>query len=212
KSLQVQETTAGPGLHNRHFKYTATGGTFMAKIAKADRTMSQEGILDNFFAEKTGLEAILNSGCLRAPKPLALGTLPLGGSFLLMEHFSFIPFGQSIPEVLQNLAEGLAAMHLQEPPASAKGFGFYGDNFLGGTRQDNAWESDFSVFFVEKRLLPRFEQAQAKFKDSWGTKSEDFERIGREAIRTAKKVLEPVADSKPALLHGDLWVGNCGGV
>lgn len=119
-----------------------------------------------------------------------------------MEHFSFIPFGQSIPEVLQNLAEGLAAMHLQEPPASAKGFGFYGDNFLGGTRQDNAWESDFSVFFVEKRLLPRFEQAQAKFKDSWGTNSEDFERIGREAIRTAKKILEPVADSKPALLHG----------
>lgn len=54
--LQVQETTAGPGLHNRHFKYTATGGTFMAKIAKADRTIAQEGILDNFFAEKTGLE------------------------------------------------------------------------------------------------------------------------------------------------------------
>lgn len=59
--LQVQETTAGPGLHNRHFKYTATGGTFMAKIAKASRSSPptndwREASLDNFFAEQTGLE------------------------------------------------------------------------------------------------------------------------------------------------------------
>lgn len=54
--LQVQETTPGPGLHNRHFKYTATGGTFMAKIAKADSTLPHDGVLDNFFAEQTGLE------------------------------------------------------------------------------------------------------------------------------------------------------------
>ena len=121
---------------------------------------------------------------------------------MLMEHMSFIPFGQSIPEVLQNLGEGLAAMHLQEPPAGVEGFGFYGDNFLGGTRQTNAWDSDFSRFFVEKRLLPQFANARAKFKDSWGTNNDDFERIGGEAIRTAKKVLESVADSTPALLHG----------
>lgn len=121
---------------------------------------------------------------------------------MLMEHMPFIPFGQSIPEVLQNLAEGLAAMHLQEPPADAQGFGFYGDNFLGGTRQLNTWDSDFSSFFVEKRLLPQFAKARIKFKDSWGTNSEDFDRLGREAIRTAKKVLEPVAHSKPSLLHG----------
>lgn len=119
-----------------------------------------------------------------------------------MEHMPFIPFGQSIPEVLQDLAEGLAAMHLQEPPADAQGFGFYGDNFLGGTRQLNAWDSDFSRFFVEKRLSPQFLKARIKFKDSWGTKSEDFDRIGREAIRTAQKVLEPVAHAKPSLLHG----------
>lgn len=128
--------------------------------------------------------------------------MPLGGSFLLMEHMPFIPFGQSIPEVLQNLGEGLAAMHLQEPLPGVDGFGFYGDNFLGGTRQANGWDSDFSSFFVEKRLLPQFARAKLKFKDSWGTNNEDFERIGGEAIRTAKKVLEPVANSTPALLHG----------
>ena len=156
-------------------------------------------------------QAILKTGCLRAPKPLAFGTMPLGGSFLLMEHMPFIPFGQSIPEVLKNLAEGLAAMHLQEPPADVQGFGFYGDNFLGGTRQINAWDSDFSTFFVEKRLLPQFANAKLKFKDSWGTSNDDFERIGGEAIRTAKKVLEPVANSKPALLHGgESWVGGTG--
>lgn len=35
----------------------------MAKIAKADRTISQEGILDNFFAEKTGLEVCARKTC-----------------------------------------------------------------------------------------------------------------------------------------------------
>lgn len=66
-------------------------------------------------------KAILETGCLRAPRPLAHGTLPLGGSFLLMEHLPFIPFGQSIPEVLKHLAEGLAEMHLRDPPPDVTG-------------------------------------------------------------------------------------------
>lgn len=66
--LQVQETTAGPGLHNRHFKYTATGGTFMAKISKSNPTIPQEAILDNFFAEQTGLEVQQCSSIIAAKK------------------------------------------------------------------------------------------------------------------------------------------------
>lgn len=38
-----------------------------------------------------------------------------------MEHLPFIPFGQSIPEVLKSLAEGLAEMHLRDPPPEVKG-------------------------------------------------------------------------------------------
>lgn len=75
------------------------------------------------FALRSGLQAILATGCLRAPKPLAHGELPLGGSFLLMEHLPFIPFGQSIPEVLKHLAEGLAEMHLRDPPPGVQGRG-----------------------------------------------------------------------------------------
>lgn len=54
---------------------------------------------------------------------MAHGELPLGGSFLLMEHLPFIPFGQSIPEVLKHLAEGLAEMHLRDPPPGVQGGG-----------------------------------------------------------------------------------------
>lgn len=50
--MQVKETTVGPGLNNRHFKYTATGGTFMAKISK-------EISSDKFAAERAGLEVCL---------------------------------------------------------------------------------------------------------------------------------------------------------
>lgn len=45
-----------------------------------------------------------------------------------MEHMPFIPFGQSIPEVLKHLAEGLAAMHLADPPPEAQGEGGREDN------------------------------------------------------------------------------------
>jgi hypothetical protein len=44
------------------------------------------------------LQAIRECGCLRAPEPYACGDLALGGSYLLMEHMPFIPFGQSIPD------------------------------------------------------------------------------------------------------------------
>ncbi|CAM9978113.1 unnamed protein product, partial [Phaeothamnion confervicola] len=57
-------------------------------------------------------QAIAATGCLRTPRPLATGELPLGGSFLLMGFEPFIPFGQSIPTVIAELAEGLAKMHL----------------------------------------------------------------------------------------------------
>lgn len=53
----MRETTPGPGLHNRHFKYTATGGTFFAKVSKDSNE-------DNFIAERAGLkvsERVLSS-------------------------------------------------------------------------------------------------------------------------------------------------------
>ncbi|CAM9138304.1 unnamed protein product [Ascophyllum nodosum] len=205
---QVKETTAGPGLNTRHFKYIATGGTFMAKIAR-------DSDVDTFLAERAGLEAILETRCLRAPTPLAQGTLPLGGSFLLMEHVPFIPFGQSIPEVLKHLAEGLARMHLRVPGPDAKGFGFARDNFLGASPQDNTWKSDFGTFMVENRLLPQLERAYRKFSDEYGTNNEDalaLRSLGPEVLQRVKDVLAPVADAQPVLLHGDLWVGNYGAV
>lgn len=54
---QVRETTAGPGLHNRHFRYTATGGTFLAKVSKGAAAE------DNFLAERASLEVGLNRFC-----------------------------------------------------------------------------------------------------------------------------------------------------
>ncbi|CAM9178678.1 unnamed protein product [Discosporangium mesarthrocarpum] len=204
---EVRETTPGPGLHNRHFKYTATEGIFFAKVSR--------GSLDNFAAEKMGLEAIRATGCLRAPRPIAQGLLPLGGSFLLMEYLPFIPFGQSIPVVLEKLAEGLAAMHLQEPPDDVKGFGFHADNFLGMSVQTNPWSKDFADFMVHSRLEPQFLRASRKFSTKYGTSNEDaiaFESLGSRIMEKAGKILEPVRHATPRLLHGDLWVGNFGGI
>lgn len=55
-----------------------------------------------------------------------------------MEHLPFIPFGQSIPEVLKHLAEGLAEMHLRDPPPGVQ----------GGGRQENVLETLLRLMLV----------------------------------------------------------------
>jgi hypothetical protein len=44
----IKETTPGPGLHNRHFKYTTTDGVFFCKVAANP--------VDNFQAEMASLQ------------------------------------------------------------------------------------------------------------------------------------------------------------
>ncbi|CAM9725299.1 unnamed protein product [Choristocarpus tenellus] len=132
-----------------------------------------------------------------------------------MEHIPFIPFGQSIPSVLEKLALGLATMHLQDPPPNVEGFGFHVNNYLGMSTQDNSWNEDFSIFFLKHRLEPQFRHACAKFKTKYGTNNEDacaFESLVDRVLARSNKILDPVRHLRPSLLHGDLWVGNCGGL
>eukprot|EP00953_Heterococcus_sp_UTEX-ZZ885_P027192 14619-Heterococcus_DN1.PRE.4 len=204
----IKETTPGPGLHNRHFKYTTTDAVFFCKAAT--------GPVDNFQAEMASLQAIRECGCLRAPEPYACGDLALGGSYLLMEHMPFIPFGQSIPDVLKQLAEGLACMHLKPAPASYKqNYGFTCDGFLGAAPQSNEWEDNFVTFFLEQRLIPQYERAAEKFSSNYGTSNVDSSALltmSDRVFEAARVALEPIAHASPSLLHGDLWIGNAGAI
>lgn len=213
----VKEISPGPGLHNRHFLYDTTEGKFFAKVSK--------GAVDNFASEMESLKAINACKCLKAPVPLGYGTMPLGGSYLIMEYLPFIPFGQSIPSVVEKLGENLAYMHQVDPPVSPNvnlqsppkkwRYGFDHNVYLGSSLQDNTWGEDFSDFFLNQRLVPQIINATEKFSDDYGTSNEDSRalyRLGDSVCDEAREVLLPVKDMKPSLLHGDLWIGNSGAI
>ena len=123
-----------------------------------------------FAAESASLKALraasMSTGglMLRVPRPLGVGALPLGGSFLLLEWVEGeAPAG---PTALGRLGAGLAALHTAPAPPGTHGHGFKADTWLGGgggggLRQDNRWGRYLSEFFVERRLRPQLAAAAA---------------------------------------------------
>ena len=123
-----------------------------------------------FAAESASLKALraasMSTGglMLRVPRPLGVGALPLGGSFLLLEWVEGeAPAG---PTALGRLGAGLAALHTAPQPPGTHGHGFRADTWLGGgggggLRQDNRWGRYVSEFFVERRLRPQLAAAAA---------------------------------------------------
>ena len=148
----------------------------------------------SFQAESRGLQEICNTGAIRTPKVLGLGT-DSDISFLLLE---FVSGGQKIRNYWETLAEELAAMHRAQTDGQIR-YGFHGDNRIGSTRQINTPHDTWISFFRDCRLLPQFQWAQAYFD------AEDRKQIGYLLEHLDQYLVEA---ERPALIHGDLWAGN----
>ncbi|GAA4827150.1 fructosamine kinase family protein [Algivirga pacifica] len=96
-----------------------------------------------------------------------------------------------------NLGRGLAELHLHAQST----FGLEVNNYIGALPQSNRQHSTWLDFFMEERL---FRQFQLAVKKGFLAESTLLKVSG------LSKVLEGVfPDENPALLHGDLWSGNC---
>lgn len=233
--VEVDEVTPGPGLSNRHLRLKCRGGdVFLAKVHKSSAAA--------FEGEHAGLQALRvaarGSGVV-VPRPHTLGLLPDNrGSFLILDFLQFVPFGPSIPSVLERLGHGLATIHgaaeavagtsdgtgpngaaaVNETriigEAAAVPYGFDGlETFLGSWQQPNEGGDDFASFFVERRLRPQLERASLKFQFRYGTSNEASTAVARlydRVLERSAEVLAPVGSCAPSLLHGDLWTGNTG--
>jgi len=188
--------------------------------------------LEAEFAGLLALREVARGHNIIIPRPHVLGALPENqGSFLVMDYLKFIPFGPSIPSVLERLGHGLAMMHNCAVPSRAlvlagsaarpaaaeeeRGpYGFHGqETFLGGSRQANDPCGDYAEFFVEHRLRPQLEKAYLKFQYRYGTTNEANTAVSRlyeRVLQRAAEVLQPVRHCPASLLHGDLWTGNTG--
>ncbi len=145
-------------------------------------------------AEQHNLNALLQSNTLSCPTPYATG-IDQDHAWLLMEFILLTPSGNEAQR-----GKDLALMHHQIN-RKLQPFGWFEDNFIGLTVQQNTWSSDWVHFYGQHRLLPQLELSQLK-----GAPSTLYQS-GRKLINVLPFWFQ---DYQPeaSLLHGDLWAGN----
>lgn len=181
-------TPVGGGCINFANRYDTDVGPFFVKTNRSVDSSMFEG-------EALGLRLMYETNTIRVPQPFKVGSLPRGGSYIIME---FIEFGSSRSNQ-SALGRKLAEMH--KAGKSNKGFGFDLDNTIGSTPQINTWTSDWIEFYAEHRLGYQLKLARDEHGDS-----AIYEK-GQRLAKNLSPLFENVA-IEPCLLHGDLWTGN----
>jgi fructosamine-3-kinase len=99
----------------------------------------------------------------------------------------------------ERLGRSLAMLHRQ----TEKRFGFREDNYIGSTPQINLPNSDsWKNFFVANRL-----EFQIRLAERNGFREKEITAKFHAVERTIETLI-PDDGEPPALLHGDLWIGN----
>lgn len=134
-------------------------------------------------AERMGLDLLAPH--IRVPPLQAWGD-----GWLAMEWMELRPLGG---DGFRDLGKQLAALH----SVTAEAHGLDQDNFIGSTPQINRWNTSWSEFYQNCRLLPQLELA-----------ARNRHVLPVSKILSAAARLLADHEPRPALLHGDLWSGN----
>lgn len=116
-------------------------------------------------------------------------------TLLVMDHVANDGAFDAFAET--HLGDIVAALHTVEGPQ----FGFDGETVIGGLPQPNPWSGDWRAFFRDQRLLHRARDAL----DAGRLPSSVMTRI---EILAGKLHVWLRNESRPSLIHGDLWSGN----
>jgi len=142
-----------------------------------------------FEKEKKGLELLAKSS-FKIPKPIAFGTLE-NFDYLILEY---IAPGEHINWEI--FGEKLAEMHRK----TSSNFGLNYNNYIGSLKQNNNYKSTWEEFYSNFRLLPLTEIAR----NQQLILKSDVNKIEKLCL----KLNELIPNTKPSLIHGDLWSGN----
>lgn len=151
---------------------------------------------DLFLSEAEGLRALRAAGPGLAI-PEVLVALPPDGERPACIVMEYLPPGKGAARDDVALGHGLAAIHAQ--PAAA--FGFAVTTYCGPTPQDNRSSPSWAEFYAERRIRPL-----ARLLEEGG-------RIGPAERTRLDRLVERLPsllahETRPALIHGDLWSGN----
>jgi fructosamine-3-kinase len=147
-----------------------------------------------FYAEAEGLERIRATGTIAVPRVYRVHeSAETGEGLLVLEWIE----GERTRTTEEELGRQLAALH----QTTAERFGLETDNFIARLPQPNGWYASWTDYYRERRLLPQVQLA---------------ERLGRMTPCRRKQLTALMdgldrwlpRDSRPSLLHGDLWGGN----
>lgn len=139
--------------------------------------------------EEDGLRALRGTRTFAIPEVIARGSMN-GFQYILMTFLSegkpnWKEFGIRLAELHQH---------------SSEQFGWHEDNYLATLGQSNKWRGSWTDFYIHERNLPQLELA----KRSGFLQSVTMNMM----TRLENWMSDNCPDSKPALLHGDLWNGN----
>jgi fructosamine-3-kinase len=155
-----------------------------------------------FTTEANGLHALRATRTLRVPEVLAVSDATTSDAppFLALEYMEERP--PSAEAIFaRRFGEALADLH-RESTSPFGGFGLGEDNYLGRLPQHNTPHARWPDFYRECRLLPQITLAQTA-----GRLPSERERSLMRVVERLEVLLDGV-ESRPALLHGDLWSGN----
>lgn len=196
-SAHISQTTGRPfccsesrevhgGSINRAVVCRDAGQQYFIKTNAAPR-------VDMFAAEAEGLLQLAKSGAVRVPEPLCWGVAD-DVAYLVMEFLELESATEFSSDALGNR---LAQLHQVVAPQ----FGWYRDNTIGSTPQQNAWADTWSQFWRDQR-----HGFQVDLAISQGFGGALVDKL--EQVRAAVPQLLSAHRPAPSLLHGDLWGGN----
>ena len=152
-----------------------------------------EDAIRQFRLEIDGLEYLSAMAGVKVPTPIGLVRVE-NGALLVMEALVEI---ERQPEHWREIGRSLAHLH----QVKSEWCGFQTDNYLGPLRQENAPLTDWTAFYVERRLKPYLKLAV----ETGQLPSRLIEQVERVIERMPEWRLPAVT---PALLHGDAQSNN----
>ena len=185
--LRSAHAIAG-GSINRAMRFEGAGRSYFVKLNRADWASM-------FQAEAKGLEELAAAHAVRVPGTICHG-VEGDTAFLVCEWLNLSSPAKGSAELLGcQLAE--LHRHIRDL------YGWKQDNTIGSTPQINTHESQWCVFWREKRLGYQLELgARSGFPVSLLSKGEN--------LMAALDSLLGGHQPQASLLHGDLWGGNWG--
>ena len=180
----LKQRSVSGGCINQSYLLADNQRSFFVKLNDAKR-------LAMFEAETAGLQQILASQTVRAPRPLCHGVAD-DQAFLVMEYLDLRAHGDAAA-----LGQQLALMHRPQQTY----FGGPRDNTLGSTPQPNTQTAGWITFLREQRIGYQLRLAA---QNGYGGKLQ----TQGEKLLTGLDQFFTDYQPQASLLHGDLWGGN----